>query len=1082
MRRIFALFLAAILSILCCCPVYAASVPKEETPKYKVAFYAMPNYHIQSPDGKRSGYGYDMMQHISKHLQYTFSYVGYENTPQECEEMLRDGRVDIFTAAKHTPEREEFFAFSRHPAITATTYMNVKRGNTKIVAGDYSTYNGIRVGLLEGHTYNDQVLRFARENGIEWEVRYYSTAGELSKALIYEEVDALVDSYIRIPEDEETIENFGQTPYYFMVRKEDQQIVQQIDAAIDVMNMTTPQWRTELYHQYYGARSTITELTAQEEAFLRQLQNDQVVVRAVMGPDKKPYSWYENGEGYGIAADFFIATAQALGLGYEIVPVSTKGEWEALIAAGAVDVWLDIIGDNEGNGDFTYRVTQPYLSTTLSILRPSGSSGKINQVGIVRDNLEFKDIIRENWPEAQIIMLEGTRECKEALLSGRVDAVLMRSYRAQQLAGDDTRNRFRAEIVPSSTLDLRMGINSEDSHLFFSLWEKVLMEVSETRGAEITQKYLQEASQLPLVAYLYDHPAYLGTIVGIILIVVSIVSLWLQAARQRKKQQQITDRLSDALAEVQQSKALLEEQYRLVEAMSREMRDGFVADILHMTSTTIKVNGVVLPKEQRMVRPYESTWDHYIEKYVHPDDRTQLREAVRIPNVLRDLEGKSEAYYRYRLTAGGKITHCQLSFSHIGGSTSPYLMFATRDIDEIIRVEREQQKALEEARDMAEAANKAKSAFLFSMSHDIRTPMNAISGYTDLILKHSDDMDKCIDYAHKIRWSSDFLLSLVNNVLEMARIESNRMTLNEAPVAAEQITQEVYAVYSELMKQKQITFVMTSQLQPGCLYADKVRLKEIFLNLISNAYKYTPEGGTVTLAVRELPDPREGYVLLEILVSDTGIGMSQDFLPQLFEEFSRERSAADSGIQGTGLGMPIVKRIVDLMGGTITVKSAPGEGTTFVVRIPHRKARMEDGQKEDEVPVDTQRFVGKRLLIAEDNELNAEIITEILQEMGFLVERAADGLICVQMLLNAPAGHYDAILMDIQMPNLDGFKATRAIRAMEDPGKCQIPIIAMTANAFEEDRRNSLAAGMNDHIAKPIEIRKLQVALAAVIH
>lgn len=241
--------------------VYGAAVPREATPEYKVAFYASACYNMQDENGKKYGYGYDMMQGISKYLQCTFSYVGYDKSAKECEEMLCNGELDIYTAAKITPEREKDFAFSSHPAITAKTCMNVKRGNNKVIAGDYSSYNGLKIGLLQRHTYNNRFIAFTKEKGIDCEIVYYSTPTELSKALIDGEVDALVNSYIRTPEDEMTVEDFGETAYYFMVRKEDSFLVDEIDAAIDEMNIETPNWRSDFYNYYYGSQNSNTELS-----------------------------------------------------------------------------------------------------------------------------------------------------------------------------------------------------------------------------------------------------------------------------------------------------------------------------------------------------------------------------------------------------------------------------------------------------------------------------------------------------------------------------------------------------------------------------------------------------------------------------------------------------------------------------------------------------------------------------------------------------------------------------------------------------------------------------------------------------
>lgn len=530
-----------------------------------------------------------------------------------------------------------------------------------------------------------------------------------------------------------------------------------------------------------------------------------------------------------------------------------------------------------------------------------------------------------------------------------------------------------------------------------------------------------------------------------------------------------------------EAKLRMEKQYQLVEMFSRETADMFIIDLHKMLSTSIKVGGVILPEEWQTSRPYTQTWEWYVGKYVYVEDQEQVLEAVQIENVIKRLEEKSDYACRYRMAQGEEIRNYQVKFSYLEEKDYNYIVFGIRCIDDIIHDEKEQQALVEEALQQAEVANRAKSAFLFNMSHDIRTPMNAIVGYTELIQKHIDDREKCLDYLNKIRSSSDFLLSLINNVLEMSSIESNNMVLDESPIRTGQILDEVSDVYEELMKGKKIEFTHLLDVQTKYIYADKVKLKEIFLNIVSNAYKYTPEGGKVYFARKEIPCDRKGYAIMETVISDTGIGMSKEYLPKLFDEFSREKHGADNKIQGTGLGMPIVKRLVDLMGGTITVESELGKGTTLVITIPHRIAGVEDIQRDDIAVVETKQFQGKRILLAEDNDFNAEIATEILQDVGFIVERAPDGIICVDMLQKAEGNYYDLILMDIQMPNMNGYKATQIIRRMVEEDKRDIPIIAMTANAFEEDKKEALAAGMDGHLSKPISTNKLMEMLATIL-
>ena len=401
----------------------------------------------------------------------------------------------------------------------------------------------------------------------------------------------------------------------------------------------------------------------------------------------------------------------------------------------------------------------------------------------------------------------------------------------------------------------------------------------------------------------------------------------------------------------------------------------------------------------------------------------------------------------------------------------------TAMMDEIVKLNEE----LDKARSHAEASNAAKTSFLFNMSHDIRTPMNAIIGFTNLLRKHQEEVDKREDYLTKIESSSNVLLSIINNVLEMARIEKGTIVVDETEWSIEQFDDTIYSIFNEMMEDKGLNYTHQVDVQYNSILCDPTKLREVFINIISNAYKYTQPGGSVNMLITELPCEREGYALYRTTITDTGIGMSEDFLPHIFEEFSRENNTTDNKIEGTGLGMPIVKRLLELMGGSIEVQSQQGEGTTVTVTVPHRIVERKVQNDRKSGVLDDAYFMGKRILLAEDNELNAEIAIEILREVGFDIEHALDGARCVEMLQQAATGYYDVILMDIQMPNMNGYEATQAIRQLPDDAKAHIPILAMTANAFEEDKREALRVGMNGHLAKPINVTELMKTLASVL-
>lgn len=372
----------------------------------------------------------------------------------------------------------------------------------------------------------------------------------------------------------------------------------------------------------------------------------------------------------------------------------------------------------------------------------------------------------------------------------------------------------------------------------------------------------------------------------------------------------------------------------------------------------------------------------------------------------------------------------------------------------------------------AEEGSRVKSSFLFAMSHDLRTPMNAIIGYAELMEAHWGEKEAATNYLQKLKGASQFLLALIGNVLEIARIESGKETLNEAPWNLMKLEETLDILLDREISRKQLTVNRNVNIRHANVYCDALKIREIIMNLLSNAVKYTAEGGKIVLDIEEKPSVQDDFMTLQIRVSDNGIGISKEYIPHIFDAFTRERSSSESGIIGTGLGLHIVKSFVDLMNGDISVESESGKGTCFTVEISCRKVPEEELQQQMEEQPENVSLAGRRFLLAEDNGLNAEIAMTILQDAEAEVELAADGKIAVDMLKDAPVGYYDTVLMDIQMPNMNGYQATGVIRKLPDE-RAKIPIIAMTANAFEEDRQAALAAGMDDYVAKPVEISEL---------
>ena len=658
------------------------------------------------------------------------------------------------------------------------------------------------------------------------------------------------------------------------------------------------------------------------------------------------------------------------------------------------------------------------------------------------------------------------------------------------------------------------------------------------------------------------------------------------------------------------------EQMDIVKALSRDYTEITQVDLENDTSVAFKSRGEMIDDDHRKVHPYAQTWAWVIEKYVYPADREVFQKKVSAAALECALKDADALVIPFRAILEDEVHHYQVKFV-TAGSDRRHLIMGIRNADAEVKVEEERRKVLQDALAAAEHANRAKTTFLNSMSHDIRTPMNAIIGFTALAAVHIDNKKQVADYLRKISVSSEHLLSLINDVLDMSRIESGKVKIEEKEVHLPDVLHDLRTIIQANVRAKQLELYIDSvDVVHENIICDKLRLNQILLNLISNAVKFTKPGGMISIRVLEKPGAPNGTANYEFRVKDSGIGMSREFQKHIFEAFTREQTSTVSGIQGTGLGMAITKNIVEMMGGSISVESEVGKGSEFTVclcfricgnpghweqspRLAGLHALVADddfntcasvtrmltkigmraewttsgkeavlrtqlavenddefsayiidwimpdmngietvrrireiigeskpiiiltaydwteieqeareagvtafcskplfmselreallkpiGEEEAaEAPVEPsdETFAGKRILLVEDNELNQEIAETILEEQGFSVDLAGDGTLAVEKMEHAPAGYYDLILMDIQMPCMDGYEATRRIRALEDGEKANIPIYAMTANAFDEDRQKALDAGLDGHIVKPIDIAALMAVLKGAL-
>ena len=478
---------------------------------------------------------------------------------------------------------------------------------------------------------------------------------------------------------------------------------------------------------------------------------------------------------------------------------------------------------------------------------------------------------------------------------------------------------------------------------------------------------------------------------------------------------------------------------------------------------------------------YDESIKEYADVVVAPEDRKRFLEVTEFNALMEYFKNNdNEFIIEYDVIVNGGRRRYQGKFTlSLQDSEGAKIYVGVRDTTLIEEERTEYNRKLMSALAQAEEANKGKSYFLFNMSHDIRTPLNAIIGYSELAKNHLDEKEVLDDYIYKIQTCGRQLLGLIGDVLDMAKIESGNLEISEKPCLCQDLMSDIMISVNESAKKKGLEFEASGNACHSTILCDKVKVQKILLNILSNAVKYTPKGGKISLSVQEKIREDEGLSDFTFVVKDNGIGISKEFLPYIFNSFSRERNATISGVSGTGLGMTITKRLVDAMGGKIEVESQQNMGTTVTVSITFSRLVGLEEKREEIIP---DAFLkGIRVLLVEDNEINGEIASEMLRELKVNVDLVTNGKECIDALLEKDAGYYDLVLMDIQMPVMDGYEATRIIRRFSDKDKRLIPVIAMTANAFEEDKQKAFQSGMNGHLAKPVEMRHLIQALKSAI-
>ena len=1173
-------------------------------------------YHMQNEDGSLTGYGVEFLNLVSQYSHLNFSFVGYEHSWEDMLVMLENGEIDVVTSARKTPEREEQFAFSL-PIGRNSTLLTIRANDASRLAGDYSTYNGLTIGLVSGSSQNQSLVEFAGEHGFTYTAVEYEDAALMERDLQSGAIDAILSSNLRKAENEKTLDVIQTAYFYAITRKDDTELINEINYAIDQMNLNEGDWTNVLYYKYYGNGAPVEfGFTQRELAYIEDVAAGRKQITVTAMGDRYPYSYVQDGELKGILPDYFASLMELAGLSYETVAPEDGAEYYALAENDGVDVVIDwrLEEQQEHNLDHSGFYTEPYLNTGVAFVTRKDHSGEVRTVAVadlLGDIALERDLIGD---DAEILHCETRESALRAVLEGKADATYVYTYTAQSFVNNDASASLQYSLIDPMRFNFRLYVRNSCDHELITILNKCIEQMPNDVVTRLITSYTaNRPGNISLREYMRANPQVLVMCVLLAAAVIgAMLALYLRS-RWSKKLLNTTERANRKL----------EEQLEIVSTLSRDYINIYRVKIKTGVIRPVKIAGYAaggLTQDSSQEVLFPDMIADYVNYRVIPEDREAMLATLTLENVKEKLNAGSEYAGSYRALVDGEVHTYQFvcakrSTGRGNWEQDGFFLLGFRNIDEIVRQEQEQKAALETALVEAQRANVAKTTFLNSMSHDIRTPMNAVLGFATLAASHIENRQQVEGYLGKILTSGKHLLSLINDILDMSRIESGKVKIEENEASLPEILHDLKTIVQADVKSKQLTFQMdTLDVRNETIICDRLRLNQVLLNVLSNAMKYTGPGGTVSVRIIQTDDAPEGYASYQFRIKDTGIGMSAEFLEHLFEPFERERTATVSGIQGTGLGLAITEKIVKMMNGSISVTSEEGKGSEFVIsfcfkvqeepddsqqleklaglralvvdddtntctgaskmlstmglrpdwtmrgeeavvraefaieqgdpfqvilidwllpdlngieavrrlrRVVGEKAIIllltaydwtdieseareagvtafcskplffsglrsvltescKDPEEEAEDPF-TPYLTGKKILLVEDNELNQEIARTLLEEAGLIISTADNGAEAVEAIQTAEAGAYDLVLMDIQMPVMDGYTATRTIRALEEEAKAQIPIVAMTANAFEEDRQRAIDAGMDGYVPKPIDMPRLMETMKIVL-
>ena len=1092
--KILAGMLCFIFMVSIMLPMTAYSANKQSVKKVKVGWYASDRFQdTDSEDGTRSGYSYEYLMRISSYTNWEYEFVpgGWA----DLLEKLENGEIDVMGGVSITQERKKYLLFPDYIMGMDNYWLFQHEDNKLMNAADKTTMQRKRIGGMKNNLMTTYLEKWAADNNVGFNIIYYDNFAQRDQDFADNKLHAIVanDNNIMVDSGYVPVVKVGQEPFYLAVTKNRPDLLRDLNYALADIDRADPFFLKKLQFSHYGATLINSTLSDDEQQYIKS----HPVWRIGYFTDYMPFSGNDSdGNPTGVIVDVMNLLLDLLRLSdavtVEYVGYDSVAEMENGLKNAEIDAAFPALGDVRSTENDNYTYSSEVLSVPMYVAYKDEYSEQTFDV--VAFHFPPVKKVMKQYKNSRIERYDSLDECLDAVLNGEATSTIVSTYKLKEYLSNSKYRNIKTMPL-GITLSFCFCVQRNHNEMF-TILNKGISILDKTVVSDFLFKYVQANNKYTAEDFIRDN-SFLVISIGtlIFLIILLGLYLYLKGLKIAKKEVEVQlQRNKELTAEKEEqlkkitilNKLSTDRQNKLVDALNKvnQYNDALLHDCTFFYE--FDVTDGMIDGDFYSSSNYDPLFGASIYFPMKYDDFNKLRTERKGMEAFTPMEAElwtckgllnafsngrravELRYHSYQLSASWTAT---IILTEDKSNEHIKAIYICKDVTEVLKADQKQRQILEQALEKAERASAAKSEFLSRMSHDIRTPLNGIIGLIEIGDRHEGDVELLTANRAKARVAAKHLLSLINDVLDMSKLEADNVVLAEEPFNIKELLYEVISICSIRAKENNIS--INTDFGIGLTYPDVIgsplHFKQIVINLLNNSIKYNKPGGKINCTSHVGYEDGE-TVTYEFKVSDTGIGMSQDFLKHIFEPFTQEKDDARSRYQGTGMGMAIVKAIVDKMQGKIVVDSVEGEGTTFVVTLPFKINHNVQAVPEEAEEAGGGSIEGMRLLLVEDNELNMEIAITLLEDAGATVTCAENGRAAYDIFMEKPSGSFDAILMDIMMPVWNGYEATTQIRKSDKPDAQSIPIIAMTANTFADDIQKSKEYGMNAHIGKPLNM------------